>query len=162
MASTSLGSRTPRDRVTAVRSVRSLARLKPECRPPVRGALPPPSALPHSRPKESPSPPRLCRLHLTDRFRFAKRPKSIYFSTNESAGNGRDGVWATRVTSGARPVLVDAGGRRGRRAGEGRGEEGREGEVVRGRPGGWVLGKASSFNTSPASSSSTSSSRVLL
>ena len=32
-------------------------------------------------------------------------------------------MWATRVTSGARPVLVDAGGRRGRRAG---GQEGAE------------------------------------
>ena len=78
-----------------------------------------PRLVPPSRPKESPSPPRLCRLHLTDRFRFAKRPKSIYFSTNERAGNGRDGVWATRVTSGARPVLVDAGGRRGQERQEG-------------------------------------------
>ena len=104
-------------------------------------------------PNSSPLPPRLCRLHLTDRVRFAKRPKSIYFSTNRRAGNGRDGVWATWVTSGARPA--GQGGMLGAEEGpgrqEGRGEregEGREGEVVRGRPGGWVLGKASSFNTS--------------
>ena len=40
-------------------------------------------------------------------------------------------MWATRVTSGARPVLVDAGGRRGRRRQEEAQERVEDGDVAK-------------------------------